>query len=122
TSTDPIVLDVGLDWRMVAFNVAIVGLTTVAFASGLAMRASARMPINDGARSTEGRRRVAAREVLVSIQVAMSVVLLSAALLFWCGACGGAAVDVLGQHDRRVAALRRRPARSPALRADRSRH
>ena len=34
------------------------------------------------ARSTGGRRRVAAREVLVSIQVAMSVVLLSAALLF----------------------------------------
>lgn len=82
TSTDPIVLDGGLDWRMVAFNVAIIGLTTVAFASGPAMRASARMPINDGARSTEGRRRVAAREVLVSIQVAMSVVLLSAALLF----------------------------------------
>jgi len=82
TSTDPIVLDVGLDWRLVGFNVAIIGLTTLAFSLGPAMRASARMHVTDGARSTEGRRRVAAREVLVSIQVAMSVVLLSAALLF----------------------------------------
>jgi predicted permease len=82
TSTDPIVLDVGLDWRMVAFNTVIVGLATLACALGPAMRASARIHTCDGGRSTGGRRRVAAREVLVSIQVAMSVVLLSAALLF----------------------------------------
>jgi putative ABC transport system permease protein len=82
TSTDPIVLDIGLDRRMVAFNIVIIGLTTLAFALGPAMRASARMHVYDGARSTGGRRRVAAREILVSIQVALSVVLLSSALLF----------------------------------------
>jgi len=82
TGTDTIVLDVGPDWRMVAFNVLIVGLTTLAFALGPAMRASARTHVYDGARSTGGRRRVAAREVLVSVQVALSVVLLSSALLF----------------------------------------
>ena len=82
TSTDPIVLDVGPDWRMVAFNLAIVALTTLAFALGPALLASARAYTHDGARSTGSRRHVAVREALVAVQVAMSVVLVSAALLF----------------------------------------
>ena len=82
TSTDPIVLDVGLDWRMVAFNVAIVAVTTLAFALGPALRASAHRHTHDVSRNTASRRRVAVREVLVSVQVALSVVLVSAALLF----------------------------------------
>ena len=82
TSTDPIVLDVGPDWRMVAFNVAIVTMTTLAFALGPALRASALTLTHDVSRNTASRRRVAVREVLVSVQVALSVVLVSAALLF----------------------------------------
>ena len=82
TSTDPIVLDAGLDWRMVAFTIVIIGFATLVFALGPATRASGRMHLHDGARSTAGLRGVAAREVLVSIQVALSVVLLSSALLF----------------------------------------
>jgi putative ABC transport system permease protein len=82
TSTDPIVLDVGPDWRMVAFSVAIVALTTLAFALGPALLASTRPHTHDGARSTGSRRHVAVREALVAVQVAMSVVLVSAALLF----------------------------------------
>ena len=82
TSTDPIVLDVGPDWRMVLFYAVIVALTTVAFALGPALLASGCAHTHDGWRSTESRRRVAVREILVSVQVAMSVVLVSAALLF----------------------------------------
>ena len=82
TSTDPIVLDVGPDWRMAAFNVAIVALTTLASALGPALLASTRAHTHDGSRSTGSRRHVAAREALVALQVAMSVVLVSAALLF----------------------------------------
>ena len=75
-------LDVGLDWRMAAFNAAIVGLTTLAFALGPALLASTRAHTHDGSRSTGSRRHVAMREALVALQVAMSVVLVSAALLF----------------------------------------
>ena len=75
-------LDVGPDWRMVAFNVAIVALTTLAFALGPALLASTRAYTHDGSRSTGSRRHVAVREALVAVQVAMSVVLVSAALLF----------------------------------------
>jgi predicted permease len=82
TSTDPIVLDVGPDWRLVSFNVAIVAATTLAFAVGPALRASAPAHTSDVSRTTASRRRVAVREVLVSVQVALSVVLVSAALLF----------------------------------------
>jgi putative ABC transport system permease protein len=82
TSTDPIVLDVGPDWRMVMFHAVIVALTTAAFALGPGLLASGWAHTHDGSRSTESRRRVAVREILVSVQVAMSVVLVSAALLF----------------------------------------
>jgi predicted permease len=67
---------------MVTFNVVVAVLTTLAFALGPSLRASSPARLHDGSRSTGSRRRVAIREVLVSVQVAMSVVLLSAALLF----------------------------------------
>lgn len=82
TSTDPIVLDVAPDWRIILFHAAAVGLTTLAFTAGPVLVASRRPHSHDGARSTGSRRSVAVREVLVSLQVAMSVVLVSAALLF----------------------------------------
>ena len=82
TSTDPIVLDVAPDWRVILFHVAAVGLTTLAFTAGPVLVASRRPHSHDGARNTGSRRSVAVREVLVSLQVAMSVVLVSAALLF----------------------------------------
>jgi predicted permease len=84
TSTDPIVLDIAPDWRIVLFHMTTVGLTTVAFAAGPVLIASRRAhrPDHDGGRATASRRPVAMRELLVSLQVAMSVVLMSAALLF----------------------------------------
>ena len=81
TRTDSIILDVGPDWRC-RLHVAIVALTTLAFALGPALLASTRPHTHDGARSTGSRRHVAVREALVAVQVAMSVVLVSAALLF----------------------------------------
>lgn len=82
TRTDPIVLDVGNDWRFLAFNTSIVGLTTVAFALAPALRATRRAQIAAGGRATASRERVAMRELLVAVQVALSVVLVSAAMLF----------------------------------------
>jgi putative ABC transport system permease protein len=82
TPTDPIVLDVGADRRVLAFHVAIVGLTTAAFALAPSLRATRRAQIAAGGRVTASRERIATRELLVAAQVAMSVVLVSAAMLF----------------------------------------
>ena len=82
TPTDPIVLDVGADWRVLAFHVSIAGLTTAAFALAPSLRATRRAQIAAGGRVTPSRERVATRELLVAAQVAMSVVLVSAAMLF----------------------------------------
>jgi predicted permease len=71
-----------MDWRFLAFTTAIVGLTTVAFALAPALRATRRAQIAVGARATASRERVAIREVLVAVQVGLSVVLVSAAMLF----------------------------------------
>ena len=83
TRTDPIILDVSLDWRVLTFTTIMVLVTTVAFAVLPAVRASrgAQFQIC-GARTTGSRERTITREVLLGMQVAMSVVLVSAALLF----------------------------------------
>ena len=82
TRTDPIVLDVGIDWRTLGFNALIVCVTTMAFALAPAIRAARHAGVAASGRVSAGRDRVAMREVLVAVQVAMSVVLLSAATLF----------------------------------------
>ena len=82
TPVDPVVLDTGVDWRFLSFTTAIVGLTTVAFALAPALRATRRAQVAVGARATASRERVAIREVLVAVQVGLSVVLVSAAMLF----------------------------------------
>ena len=50
TRTDPIVLDVGLDWRVLGFNALIVCVTTIAFALAPAIRATRRARIAAGGR------------------------------------------------------------------------
>jgi predicted permease len=82
TRTDPIVLDVGIDWRTLGFNALTVCLTTVAFALAPAIRATRHAQIAASGRVSAGRDRVVMRELLVAVQVAMSVVLLSSATLF----------------------------------------
>ena len=54
----------------------------MAFALAPALRATRRAQITVGARATASRERVAIREVLVAVQVGLSVVLVSAAMLF----------------------------------------
>jgi predicted permease len=82
TRTDPIVLDVGIDWHTLGFNALIVCMTTMAFALAPAIRATRHAQIAASGRVSAGRERVLMREVLVAVQVAMSVVLLSSAALF----------------------------------------
>ena len=82
TRTDPIVLDVGTDWRVLTFNISIVCVTTIVFALAPAIRATRRAQIAATGRATASRERVSMREALVAVQVAMSVVLVSVAMLF----------------------------------------
>ena len=81
TQTDPIVLDVSLDWRMASFTAAIVAAATLAFAIAPALR-TRDVTIQGTTRHTAGRRQLAVRELLVAVQIAMSVVLVAGALLF----------------------------------------
>ena len=81
TPSDPIVLDLRPDWRVAALTAGIVGATTMAFAMLPVLRARTSQP-SIGARVTAGRRTMVVREVLVALQVATSVILVAAALLF----------------------------------------
>ena len=82
TSTDPVVLDLSPDWRVLGFTMLMLGTATIALALAPAVQISRSAHVSGGARSTPRRARVVAREVLVAVQVAMSVVLVSGALLF----------------------------------------
>lgn len=76
-------LDVGVDWRMLAFTGVVAVLTTLIFGVGPALRSSRVAPMDalrDHGRTTSGRTGVA--NSLVSMQVALSLVLLVSAGLF----------------------------------------
>jgi putative ABC transport system permease protein len=83
TAVNPIYLDLSIDWRMFGFT-ALVAATAAAMA-GLApaLRASRATAFRPGQRGTTAPRGAqAGRRVLVSLQVAMTLVLLFGALLF----------------------------------------
>ena len=86
TQRNQIFLDLGMDWRVLAFTTALAVLTTVSFGLAPAFRATRAEPatlLQSGSRgSTEGRERFSLRRILVVSQVALSVVLLMGALLF----------------------------------------
>ena len=86
TQQNPISLDLGMDWRLLAFTTALAVLTTVSFGLAPAIRATRAEPatlLQSGSRgSTGGRERFSLRRILVVSQVALSVVLLMGALLF----------------------------------------
>lgn len=76
-------LDVGVDWRMLAFTGIVAVLTTLIFGVGPALRSSRVAPIDalrDHGRTAAGRTGLAGS--LVSMQVAVSLVLLVSAGLF----------------------------------------
>jgi putative ABC transport system permease protein len=86
TEQNQISLDLGMDWRVLAFTTALAVLTTVSFGLAPAIRATRAEPatlLQSGSRgSTGGRERFSLRRILVVSQVALSVVLLMGALLF----------------------------------------
>jgi putative ABC transport system permease protein len=79
-------LDLGMDWRVLAFTTALAFLTTVGFGLAPAVRATRAEPatlLQSGSRGMSGgRERFSLRRILVVSQVALSVVLLMGALLF----------------------------------------
>ena len=86
TPDSQIFLDLGMDWRVMAFTTALAVLTTVFFGLAPAVRATRAEPatlLQSGSRGTSGgRERFSLRRILVVSQVALSVVLLVGALLF----------------------------------------
>ena len=81
-----IALDLATDWRVLAFTVAVAMLTCVLFGLAPSLRA-ARVSATALVRSlgrglTAGRERLALRRVLVTLQIALSLLLLAVALLF----------------------------------------
>ena len=86
TGGDDLHLDVGLDWRILAFTAGIALLTCIAFGLAPAVKASLVEPgavVKSGGRGTTmGRERFMFRRVLVAGQVSVSLILLVVALLF----------------------------------------
>jgi putative ABC transport system permease protein len=86
TQQNQIFLDLGMDWRVLAFTTALAVLTTVSFGLAPAMRATRAEPatlLQSGSRGTTGgRERFSLRRILIVSQVGLSVVLLTGALLF----------------------------------------
>ena len=86
TPDNPIFLDLGTDWHVLAFTTALAVFTTVLFGLAPAFRATRAEPatlLQSGTRGMTGsRERFSLRRILVVSQVALSVVLLMGALLF----------------------------------------
>src|SRR6266478_1693270 len=86
TQQNQVFLDLGMDWRLLAFTTALAVLTTVSFGLAPAVRATRAEPatlLQSGSRGMSGgRERFSLRRILVVSQVALSVVLLMGALLF----------------------------------------
>jgi len=86
TSDNQIFLDLGMDWRVLAFTTSLAVLTTILFGLAPALRATRAEPaalLQSGSRGTTGgRERYSLRRALVVSQVALSVVLMMGALLF----------------------------------------
>jgi putative ABC transport system permease protein len=86
TDQNPLFVGVGLDWHTLGFTAALAVFTCLLFGLLPALRATYLSPassIRAGGRSmTAGRERFSLRRALVSVQVALSLVLLVGALLF----------------------------------------
>src|SRR2546425_2236619 len=78
TQQNPIFLDLGMDWRVLAFTTALAVLTTVSFGLAPALRATRAEPatlLHSGSRGTTGgRERFSLRRILIVSQVGLSVV------------------------------------------------
>jgi putative ABC transport system permease protein len=86
TSDDPVFVNLHLDWRVFIFTAGLAILTSLLFALAPALRAAGTglgSALKSGNRSmTPGREGLSQRRVLAASQIALSLVLISAALLF----------------------------------------
>ncbi|HEV3252942.1 MAG TPA: ABC transporter permease [Candidatus Acidoferrales bacterium] len=86
TPRSPVFLDMAMDWRVLGFTAGLAILTTVLFGLTPAIRATGMAPsvvLKSGGRGmTAGRERFGLRRILVTVQVALSLVLLVGSLLF----------------------------------------
>jgi putative ABC transport system permease protein len=86
TQQNQILLDLAMDWRVLAFTTGLAALTTISFGLAPALRATRAEPaalLQSGTRGATGsRERFSLRRILIVSQVGLSVVLLMGALLF----------------------------------------
>jgi len=86
TQSDPLFVDLAMDWRILGFTAGITVLTCVLFGLTPALRATQVSPgavlKSSGRSATSGRTRFGLRRVLVVSQIAMSLMLLVGAILF----------------------------------------
>ena len=85
TPSNTVFLDLSLDWRILAFTIAVAGMTAVLFGTAPALQASAVAPmeaLKEHGRGTTGEARAGLAGSLVVAQVALSVVLVVGAGLF----------------------------------------
>jgi predicted permease len=86
TGRDPLFVELGLDWRVLAFTSGLALTTCLLFGLLPAFRATRVSPVTamraGGRGSTAGRERSGLRRTLVATQVALSLVLLAGSLLF----------------------------------------
>jgi putative ABC transport system permease protein len=86
TQQNQVFLDLGMDWRLLAFTTVLAVLTTIFFGLAPALRSTRAEPatlLRSGSRGTTGsRERFSLRRILIVSQVGLSVVLLMGALLF----------------------------------------
>lgn len=86
TQQDPLFVDLGTDWRMLAFTTGLAVLTCIVFGLAPALRATSVAPgvvLKESSRgTTAGRSRLGLRRVFVVSQIALSLTLLVGALLF----------------------------------------
>jgi predicted permease len=83
TTIDPIYLDLSIDWRYFGFTTAVAATTALIFGMAPALRAARARALRPGNRdTTASRAALNVRRGLVSLQVAITLVLLFGALLF----------------------------------------
>ena len=85
TEGEPILIDVGLDWRVLAFTGCVAMSACLLFALVPALRSLRVQPIaaiRDGGRSSDGRATLSLNRLLVGTQIALSLVLLTGGFLF----------------------------------------
>ena len=85
TSTNTVFLDMGIDWRVLGFTAGVAAVTALLFGTAPAFRASRVQPneaLKEQGRGVIGDSRFSIGNVLVVVQVALSLILIAAAGLF----------------------------------------